>query len=215
MRWVMVIDIKKCIGCQGCTISCKAANCLPSGISWNTLHDEEVGTYPNVSRYFVPSPCMHCKDPACEEVCPTGATIQREDGIVWVDYDKCMGCKYCIVACPYQARHINLEEKYYFPGQPTPPEEMSEELFPQKPRVGVTSKCNFCKDIIDEGLKKGLKPGVDREATPVCVDICVAKARYFGDLDDPYSEVSRLIKERHGFQLHPELGTDPSVYYLL
>jgi Fe-S-cluster-containing dehydrogenase component len=148
------------------------------------------------------------------KVCPTGATTRREDGIVAVNYDECVGCRYCVIACPYQQRTYYADgSKEYFPGQGlTEYEIIGKQLYPLQP--GTVVKCNFCRERVDAGLEKGLKPGVDREATPACVITCPAKARTFGDLDDPTSEVSRLIRERKGFQLHPEFGTDPSVYYL-
>jgi len=148
------------------------------------------------------------------KVCPTGATTIREDGIVTVDYDKCVGCRYCVIACPYQNRTAYTDgKKEYFPGQGlTELEVIGKELYPLQP--GTAVKCNFCVERIDEGLKKGLKPGLDREATPACVNTCPTKARIFGDLDDPNSEVCRVIKEKKGFPLHPEYGTEPSVYYI-
>jgi phenylacetyl-CoA:acceptor oxidoreductase subunit 1 len=130
-----------------------------------------------------------------------------------VDYNKCMGCRYCVVACPYQNRTYLAAQGELFRGQGyTPPEILGRKLYPLQ--TGTTVKCNFCVERIDEGLKRGLKPGVDREATPACVIACPAKARYFGDLDDSQSEVSTLIRQRKGYQLHPEFGTDCSVYYL-
>ena len=148
------------------------------------------------------------------KVCPTRATTTREDGIVMVDYDKCVGCAYCVVACPYRNRTRYDDGKNgYFPGQGlTELEVIGKELYPLQ--TGTAVKCNFCAERIDEGLNKGLKPGVDREATPACVNTCPPKARTFGDLDDPNSEVSRLIRERKATPLHPEYGTEPSVYYI-
>lgn len=147
------------------------------------------------------------------DVCPTGATQRREDGIVWVDPDKCMGCRYCMMACPYNSRTFYSDEHEYFPDQGlTPFEEIGKQLYPHTP--GTVEKCNFCMERIDAGMAKGLKPGVDREATPACVINCPTKAMYFGDLEDPGSEVSMLIRGRKGRQLHPEYGTDPSIYYL-
>ena len=146
---------------------------------------------------------------------PHGASQQREDGIVWIDADKCIGCRYCVVACPYQNRSFLSKEKDpgYFPGYPkTNFEKMGEKLYPHQ--VGTTMKCNFCMERIDAGMEKGLKPGIDRDATPACVNTCQARALTFGDLDDPESNVSQLIRERNGFVLQEEYGTEPSVYYV-
>jgi Fe-S-cluster-containing dehydrogenase component len=167
-----------------------------------------------VTKQLYPVLCSHCKEALCVKACPTGATRKREDGIVWIDQDKCVGCRYCLIACPYQVRSYYSEEKEYFPRQGfTEFEEMRKRLYPLQ--TGVVLKCNFCLERIDAGIKQGLKPGVDRDATPACVIICPAKARYFGDLDDPDSEVSSLIMEKRAIQLHPEYGTDPSVYYVI
>ncbi len=213
MRWGMVIDLKKCIGCWNCVLTCKAEHFLPPGIFWCRVLISETGKYPLVTKHILPVRCNHCQEPKCVDVCPTGATQQREDGIVWVDPDKCMGCRYCMMACPYQSRVFYSDEQEYFPGQGlTPFEEVGKQLYPHTP--GTVEKCNFCMERIDAGLAKGLKPGVDREATPACVINCLTKAMYFGDLDDPYSEVSELIKERKGKPLHAEYGTEPSIYYL-
>lgn len=211
----MVIDLKRCIGCQTCTAACKLENFIPAGVVWNRLYDYETGKYPGTVRHFVPVPCMQCKTPVCADVCPTKATTQREDGIVVIDYDKCVGCKYCEVGCPYGARQLYEKERFYFE-EPIPPEKFPLELRAphQRHRVGAASKCVFCFHRIDDGEKKGLRPGIDWDATPVCVNACPATARYFGDLDDPASEVSQLIKERRGFPLLREIGTDPSVFYL-
>jgi Fe-S-cluster-containing dehydrogenase component len=213
-RWGMVIDLKRCIGCYSCTIACKQEHFLPPGIFWNRLLIGEAGKYPSVSKQIYPVSCNHCKEAICVKVCPTRATTKREDGIVIVDPDKCVGCRYCVVACPYQQRSYYTDgEKEYFPGQGfTEYEKIGRQLYPLQ--VNTTIKCNFCHERLDKGLEKGLAPGVDREATPACVITCPAKARYFGDLDDPESEVSFLIKEKKGVQLHPEYGTEPSIYYV-
>lgn len=215
MRWGMLINLNKCVKCYGCVIRCAQEYILPPGIMYGRLLISETGEYPKVTQHMYPVLCNHCKDAACVKVCPTGATQQREDGIVWVDQNMCIGCRYCLVACPYQVRtyYSGDEEREYFPGQGfTEWEKMRERLYPL--RTEVAYKCNFCKERIDQGVKRGLKPGVDLEATPVCVNICPAKARYFGDLDDQESEIAQLISERKAVQLHPEHGTDPSVYYI-
>lgn len=207
----MVIDLKQCVGCTGCTVSCKAEHSLPPGMLWARVLFKESGEYPAVQRSILPVLCNHCRDAACVKVCPTGATEKREDGLVTIDYSKCMGCRYCMMACPYGARHFNDKLRYFFPGQgPTPYEEIGY----REQQVGVVMKCNFCQERIDKAAGNGQRPGVDRDATPACVNNCIGKARFFGDLDDPNSEVSQLIRVRNGLQLHQELGTDPSVYYL-
>jgi len=180
---------------------------------WCRVLVGETGKYPKVRKHIYPVLCNQCEEAACVKVCPTEATTKREDGVVLIDQDKCMGCRYCLVACPYQARSFYDVCGEYFPGQGlTPPEVIGKQLYPLQ--SGIVVKCNFCVERIDNGLEQGLKPGVDREATPVCVNACPARARYFGNLDDSESEVSRLIREKKGEQLQPQFETDPSVYYL-
>jgi len=210
----MVIDIKKCVHCYACMIACKQEHFLPPDIYWSRLLMSETGEYPQVVKIVYPVLCNHCKEAICVNVCPSAATTRRQDGIVTVDPDKCSGCQYCVIACPYQQRTFyDDDRKEYFPGQGlTELEQIGKDLYPLQ--QGTVIKCNFCIERIDAGLKKGLKPGIDREATPACVNTCMANARHFGDLDDPDSQVSILIRSRKGYQLHPEWGTDPSVYYV-
>jgi Fe-S-cluster-containing dehydrogenase component len=210
----MVIDRKKCIGCYSCMISCKQSHALPPDVFWARVLISESGAYPTVSKEILPVLCNHCKEAACVRVCPSGATTKREDGIVIIDADKCVGCRYCLIACPYQARTYHADKKKeYWPGQGiTELERIGHEICPLQP--GTVVKCNFCVERIDDGLRRGLQPGIDRDATPICVNACPVKARTFGDLDDPNSNVSRLIKERKGYALHPEYGTEPSLYYV-
>lgn len=214
-RWGMVIDLRKCVGCYACMVSCKQDHFLPPNIFWNRLVVGETGKYPTVTKQLYPVLCNHCDEAACVKACPTGATSKREDGLVSINYDECVGCRYCLIACPYQQRtYYSDGKKEYFPGQGlTELELIGQELYPLQP--GTVVKCNFCMERIDQGLAKGLIPGADREATPVCVNACPPKARTFGDLDDPDSEISTLIKHRKGQPLHPEYGTDPSVYYVI
>jgi len=213
-RWGMVIDLQKCIGCYACVIACKQEHFLPPEVFWNRILVGETGEYPMVTKQLYPILCNHCKEASCVEVCPTGASTKREDGIVLIDYDKCVGCRYCVLACPYQQRTFYSDDtKEYFPGQGlTELEIIGKELYPHK--KGTVTKCNLCVERIDHGLAEGLSPGVDREATPACVNACPSTARCFGDLDDPESQVSRLIKEKRAESLHPEFGNKPSIYYI-
>ena len=213
-RWGLVINLHTCIGCYNCMIACKQEHFLPPGIFFSRVLVGEIGTYPSVLKLSYPVLCNHCDEPPCVDVCPTGATTKREDGIVTVDPDKCIGCRSCLIACPYQQRsYLSGDNDEYFPGQGlTAYEEIGKELYPLE--KGTVVKCNFCAEIIDDGLKRGLVPGVDREATPACVNACPVHARYFGDLDDPESNVSKLTRDKKASPLHPEYGTEPSVYYI-
>lgn len=214
MRWGMVINLAKCTRCHGCVAACRIEHFLPLGLTWPKLIAWETAE-PGQELTTIPVRCNQCKEAPCVDVCPAEATKKRDDGIVYVDNNKCVGCRYCIIACPYQNRTFFSKDKDpgYFPGyKRTRFEEAGKKLYPHV--TGTTEKCNFCMERIDAGLAKGLKPGIDRAATPACVNTCQARAMTFGDLDDPDSEVSRLIKERNGFSLHPEYGTEPSVYYI-
>jgi len=207
----MVIDLRRCICCGTCVAACKLEHGTPPGVFLGRLLVHEFGLYPSTGKTIVPLLCNHCKEPACVEVCPTGATTRREDGIVVIDSDKCMGCRYCLIACPYGSRYFLSSFGSYFPGEDRTP---SEALGYEQLQKGVVTKCDFCLEKIEHGLRRGLKPGKDYDATPTCVTRCPSHARYFGDLDDPDDEVSHLVSSRRGHQLHPELGTNPSVYYV-
>lgn len=208
-RWGMVVDLTRCVGCQTCTIACKQEHALPAGVQWRFVADCEVGEYPDVRRIFLPMQCMHCADPPCVPVCPTGASRQREDGIVWVHYEACVGCGYCAVSCPYHARHLIHHPRGYFEAA-TPPERATA----QPDRHGVMTKCTFCRERVDTGLLAGLRPGIDADATPMCSVSCIAGAILFGDLDDPDSRVAQMVASGQAAPLMPECGTRPSVYYV-
>lgn len=199
MHWGMVVDLKLCIGCNSCVDACKAENGTSPGIFWNKVLEQEVGTFPNARRVFWPMRCMHCQDPPCKQECPTGATYQRPDGIVLIDSNKCIGCKACMVACPYDSRDIFENKKGYFSEGLTPFEVQAY----AKHVKGAVQKCTFCSHRLEKGLK------------PFCVDNCITGALIFGDLDDPNSEVSQALRAARGtIRLKEELRTKPSIYYL-
>ncbi len=212
MRWGMLINLKMCVACYACVAKCKQEHFLPKDILWGKILTAETGEFQSASKQAYPVLCNHCENPICVEVCPTGATQKRDDGIVFIDADKCVGCRSCLIACPYQVRTYYSKRKEYFTGQGfTEFENIGEKLFPYQ--TGTVVKCNFCVEKIDVGIKRGLKPGIDRDATPGCVNVCPAKARYFGDIEDPSSEISILIRKWNATPLRPDYGTEPSVYY--
>ncbi len=214
-QWGMVIDLMKCIGCDACTISCKAENGTPPGVVYNVVLKEEIGTYPNVRFRNIPRPCMQCIKAPCIKACPVGATWKRPDGITAIDYAKCIGCRYCMAACPYGARYFDFGE-YYTDETPNPQdyerlptyEYMSTPIGERWDRTngrsptGNVRKCHFCIHRLSKGL------------LPACIGTCMGRSRYFGDLNDPTSLVSELVMRGSTMRLKEELGTEPSVYYL-
>ncbi len=210
-HWTMVIDLRKCIGCSACTISCNSENVLPPGVVYRPVVEEELGEYPNVTRRFIPRPCMQCDNPPCVPVCPVSATWKRPDGIVTIDYDVCIGCRYCIMACPYNARTFDFGEQYTdgtpkaMPYETRPNFEYQVE-WPResdKSPIGNARKCHFCIHRIESGM------------LPSCTTSCIGGATYFGDANDPDSLVSKLIGQPNVIRLKEELGTQPRVYYLV
>jgi len=210
-RWGMVIDLRKCVGCNGCTIACITENKLPPGMAYRPVLTETHGTYPNVSRRFIPRPCMQCDEPPCIEVCPVNATWKRKDGIITIDYNQCIGCRYCITACPYSAR--SFDSGYFYNdfggGEIQPYEELpSPEYNENRVReegsspIGNVRKCTFCLHRVEKG------------ELPACVLTCMGRATYFGDLNDSKSLVSELAGSPNIMRLKEELGTGPKVIYL-
>jgi phenylacetyl-CoA:acceptor oxidoreductase subunit 1 len=206
----MVIDLRKCVGCEMCSNVCKEMNCNPFGTSWRQVIDRKLAGDSGIIRVFIPMNCMHCSEPPCLDVCPSGATYQRPDGIVDIKNELCIGCGYCVVACPYYARSINFKDRIRFESK----ESIQNPASAKSDRIGICTKCNFCLQRIEDGLDKGLKPGTDPDAGPICVKFCIADALFFGDLDNPESHVSQLIRENKTVCLLEELGTKPSVYYI-
>lgn len=202
-RMGMVIDLNRCVGCQTCVNACKMQNNVPMGMLWNrvlTQGSEEVdgveGIFPNVTKKYIPISCQHCENAPCVKVCPVEATYKDDKGRVLIDYERCIGCRYCMAACPYNVRVFNWEEAKRIPGH-----NIGDSRVPTR-KVGVVEKCTMCSERTDDGLD------------PMCVVCCPAEARIFGDLDDPESLVSKLIREQNGETLLKEKGTKPQVYYL-
>ena len=199
MRYGMVIDLRRCIGCNACSLACKQENSTGPGIFWSRTIVSEKGRYPKARMDYLPLLCMHCENAPCVKACPTGATGKMENGTVVVDQNKCIGCRACMIACPYDARSMALKATPYHGEKGfTAFEEASKDDHQE----GTVEKCNFCADRVKAGQK------------PACVLTCTTRARIFGDLDDPGSEVSKLIAARDGYQLQPQHGTEPSVFYL-
>jgi phenylacetyl-CoA:acceptor oxidoreductase subunit 1 len=199
-RWGMLIDLRKCIGCESCVLVCREAD--KERPSFRRVVDCGLSGPPERLRNFLPISCMNCEKPPCLYACPTGATYQRPDGIVDIKEDLCLGCGYCVLACPYRARTIAHDYTW-----------VSRKSQPSK-KVGTCVKCNFCLGRIESGLKMGLMPGVDPEASPLCVMACSAGALCFGDLKDPASRISALLRENKAMRLQEELGTLASVFYI-
>lgn len=222
-RWGMVIDLNRCIGCEACTVACRAQNFTPGGVSWTRIIKEESGQFPDVTALPFPLQCQQCGNPPCVAVCPTGATYTRDDGIVAIDYNACIGCRYCVIACPYGARTYDEAKDTWFPAGATDFETFADQFgdepdgsvaLPARHQSGVVEKCVFCVQKIEAGLAAGLTPGVDADATPACVVTCIGEARTFGDLDDPTSAVSILASSPNAQSFHGEYGTKPHIYYL-
>jgi len=204
-RWVMVIDLAKCDGCRECTRACQGMHFIPAGQEWlrvYELRDNEVA-----APYWFPRPCMQCDNAPCVKVCPVSAAWKREDGIVMQDTSRCIGCRFCIAACPYGARSFNWTQPEETEAQQNLP--YSDE-WNQRHRKGTTEKCIFCPGLIKEGK------------LPACVSACPMGAVYFGDqVEDAVTNsqgetvrFSELIRQNAGYRFMEELGTEPRVYYL-
>ncbi len=238
LKWSMVIDLEKCVACQGCSIACRFENNTPvvapdqaemgRAVRWNDVFPlpispaKEIGEYPNVTTRYIPRPCMHCENPPCIKVCPVGATFINEEGIVEQNYARCIGCRFCTVGCPYGVRYFN----WFAPQWDAPldkhlnPDRVEGRGLLEGPAVrprGVVEKCTYC---IHRLAKARLRAEAEShefradEYIPACVQTCTGKARFFGDLDDPNSMVSQLAKSTRAFRVLEEVGTHPKTIYL-
>ena len=198
VRWAFTIDVKRCIGCFGCVIACKAENGTPRNIHWMRVLEKEEGDGRFAHRTFTPTRCNHCGNPPCVAACPTGAFVQRTDGIVWVNQDVCIGSMACLTACPYYVPYRWDGGDGYFGEELTPYEEVKYGHF----KLGTAQKCHFCYHRLDEG-----RP-------PACVETCPASALDYGDIEDTESHLHEMLRQRNHFRPREELGTDPGLYYL-
>ena len=209
-RWAMVVDTRKCHpDCRDCVLACHRAHNVPDfdnpkdDVHWigaeKITHVFPAEAHPRLPESIrglsIPVFCNHCANPPCVRVCPTQATFQRADGIVMMDYHRCIGCRFCMAACPYGSRSMNYRDPRPFIPKIDP-------AFPTRTK-GVVEKCNFCEERLAQGM------------LPACVTACKEKALVFGDLEDPGSDVRRILNGNFSLRRRQELGTEPQIYYLL
>ncbi|MDX1688154.1 MAG: 4Fe-4S dicluster domain-containing protein [Candidatus Promineifilaceae bacterium] len=238
-RWAMVIDLDKCVACQGCSIACRFENNTPAvkpsealkgrAIRWNDVfpipinpEEEESEEYPNVKTRYLTRPCMHCANPPCIKVCPVRATYKDEEGLVRQNYDRCIGCRFCTVACPYGVRYFNWHKPEWDGelAEANNPDRLEGQGVLEGPAVrplGVVEKCTFCIHRLHKARARAEAEGRElrsEDYIPACVETCTGKARFFGDLDDPESIVSQFEQSPRAFRLLEDVGTHPKVIYL-
>jgi len=223
-KYGMVIDLDKCYGCRACMVACKVENNTPENHFWMYMFRLEEGEYPNSKVSFLPRPCMHCENAPCVKVCPVEARYHEEGGFVATDWDRCIGCRYCAIACPYGVNNFNWtkpEESQYLDwddpdlipltaGKLPYANPDLEGRYGSKNRHvagsnhqhGVMEKCTFCIHRVEKGLD------------PACVNTCPSFALHFGDLDDPDSNVTRLLNQKPSWRLLEEDDTEPKVHYV-
>ena len=211
-RWAMLIDLNACLerdGCRDCLDACHRVHNVPDFGNpkdevkwiWTVPYEEAFREQEHefITESLKGRPtivlCNHCDNPPCVSVCPTRATWKREDGIVMMDYHRCIGCRYCMAACPYGSRSFNWRDPRPFINEINPD-------FPTRTK-GVVEKCNFCQERLAQGL------------LPACVEACPEKALVFGDLGDANSGVREILGSRYTIQRKPGLGTKPKVYYIV
>lgn len=208
-RLALAVDLKACTakdGCSKCIDICNDIHNIPDFGEpkdeikwiWTTPYQSAFGETPlnvDIASRPVIVTCNHCDNPPCVRVCPTQATFKRDDGIVMMDYHRCIGCRYCMAACPYGSRSFNWRD-------PRPSIKEINPDYPTRTR-GVVEKCDLCVERLDQGL------------IPACVDVCPQNAIFFGDMNDPSSEIQNVLQSRFSIQRKPELGTQPRIYYLV
>ncbi len=221
-KWAMVIDLDRCTGCGACNVACKMENNVPivdaeeaqSGraLFWMDMVTTFEGDFPNTQVKRLPKPCFHCDDPPCTVVCPVGATYRNPEGIVAQIYHRCIGCRYCMAACPFTAKYFNWYEPKWIG-------ESNEGGNPDVSRrmVGVVEKCSFCSHRLQKVKERADledRPIGDEEYVPACMESCPADAIVFGDIEDRNSKAARLSRSYRVFRYGEDLGVEPKVYYL-
>jgi molybdopterin-containing oxidoreductase family iron-sulfur binding subunit len=204
-KWVMVFDLAGCDGCKNCTRACGQMHAIPGDREWIRVF--KMQDSPDTAPYYFPRPCFHCDNPPCTRVCPVDATFKRQDGTVLIDNERCIGCRFCMAACPYSVRVFNWDRPH------DPPEILAQPYSPEHGtprRIGTVEKCDFCPDMAEEGK------------LPACAAACPMGVIYYGDQNEDAVtnskgetvRLSTLLTERAGYRYMEELGTEPRVYYL-
>ncbi len=224
-KYAMVVDLNRCQGCRACMEACKVENNTAEGVFWMHVFRFETGEFPDTRQSYLPRPCMHCDNAPCVKVCPVGARYKREDGLVLTDFERCIGCRYCELACPYGVNYFNWRkpaDSYFLDwgdtdiqaatGGAIPPYRNPDLDEPQGAErrmtaggghhKGVMEKCTFCVHRVEKGM------------LPACVTTCPVAALRFGDVEDAASPVSKFLREHEHFRLLEETGTEPSVFYV-
>lgn len=237
-KWAMAIDLEKCVACQACSIACRFENNTPAvspdeaarghAVRWNDVFPmpinptEETGEYPNVKTRYMTRPCMHCENPPCVKVCPVQATYKDDEGLVRQNYARCIGCRFCTVACPYGVRYFNWRKPVWEQPMdnyinPDTIEARGQREGPAVRSAGVVEKCTFCIHRLAKAREHAAAEGREIRSgdyVPACVQTCTGRARFFGDLDDPNSTVSQLAASPRAYHLLEDVGTHPKVIYL-
>ena len=227
-KYAMAVDLDRCQGCRACMEACKIEINTSEAVFWMYVFRFEEGTYPDTSISFLPRPCQHCDNAPCVKVCPVGARFRREDGLVLTDPDRCIGCRYCELACPYGVNYFNWqkpEKAFYsyvidwddpaiqaYTGGNIPPyknPDLDQLQGAEQRRTaggshakGVMEKCTFCVHRVEKGIE------------PACVDTCPVNALVFGDIEDPDTPINEYLRDKNPWHLLEDAGTRPSVMYV-